>query len=43
MENFERKMLADALQRHNDNRSKTAEALALQRKTLQRKIKKYNL
>ena len=43
MENFEREMLADALRRHNGNRSKTAESLALQRKTLQRKIKKYNL
>lgn len=43
MENFESKILTEALFRHDGNRSRVAQALTIPRKTLQRKIKKYNL
>lgn len=43
MKDFERKLLREALFRYEGNRSRTAQALAIPRKTLQRKIKKFNL
>ena len=43
MENFERKILTEALSCHDGNRSQVAQTLTIPRKTLQRKIKKYNL
>jgi PAS domain S-box-containing protein len=43
LEEFECKILTDALSRHDGNRSGVVRAFAIPRKTLQRKIKKYNL
>ncbi|MFC1829889.1 sigma 54-interacting transcriptional regulator, partial [Thermodesulfobacteriota bacterium] len=43
VENFERKILTEALSRHSGNRSRVSQTLGIPRKTLQRKIKKYNL
>lgn len=43
MENFERRILAEVLSRHNGNSSKVVQVFGIPRKTLQRKIRKYNL
>lgn len=43
MEDFERRVLAEALIRHGGNRSQVSKVFGIPRKTLQRKIKKYNL
>lgn len=43
MEAFERKVIAEALSRCDNNRTQAAKALSIPRKSLQRKIKRYDL
>ncbi len=43
MEDFERRVFTEALALHSGNRTRTADSIGIPRKTLQRKIKKYDL
>lgn len=43
VENFEKKLIAGALEQNNGNKSKSARVLGIERRSLQRKIKAYGL
>ncbi|MBU0769736.1 MAG: sigma 54-interacting transcriptional regulator, partial [Proteobacteria bacterium] len=43
LENFERNVIVTTLKQHNENRTKTAKALGLERRSLQRKLKRFKI